>query len=265
VYKPHAGMDARDFLVSDGLSLVATLVAVAIMARLERRPFAVYGLALVRGGPSRFAAGVAWGFVPVAATMAVIAAAGGVSIAGWALSGAALARSAAMWAVTMIVLGFFEESLFRGYPLVTLGRGMGKWPAALLLSVLFGALHYFTKPMESVLDGFNVALIGLFVCFTFFRTGDLWLAAGFHAAFDYFALSVFGAPNTGNGGAPVAGHLLATTFHGPAGLTGGVCGIEASIPMLAVMLGLFPLFAWRYPAAGVDESSALGRPSPARA
>jgi hypothetical protein len=142
----------------------------------------------------------------------------------------------------MVVLGFFEETLFRGYPLVTLSRGMGAWPAAVLLSAVFGGLHYFTKPMESVLDAVNVAVIGLFVCFTFFRTGDLWLAAGFHAAFDYFALAFFGAPNTANEGAPVPGHLLATSFHGPAWLTGGPCGIEASVAMLGVMLVMFPVF-----------------------
>jgi membrane protease YdiL (CAAX protease family) len=242
VYRPRPGMDPVDFLVSDGLSFLAAVAAAALMAKIENRSRAEYGLRLSRGCASRFGAGLVWGFLPVATTMAVLALCGGVSIAGFALSGKALAASAAVWAASMVVLGFFEEYLFRGYPLVALARGMGFWPAAILLSALFGALHYFTKPMESLLDAFSVALIGFFLCFTIARTGDLWLAAGFHAAFDFFALGVAGAANTGNGGKPVPGHLLATAFHGPAWLTGGVCGIEASIVMVAAMALLFPLF-----------------------
>ena len=248
-YRPHRGMHPVDFFVSDGLSFAAALAAAAIMARIERRRIAEYGLPLSAGRYRRFAAGLVWGFVPVALTMAVIAAAGGASFGGWALSGSALAGFAAMWAVTMIVLGLFEEYTFRGYPLAALARGLGYWPAAVLLSAGFGALHYLTKPMESALDGLSVSLIALFLCFTIARTRDLWLAAGFHAAFDYFALAFFGAPNTANGGQPVPGHLLATSFHGPAWLTGGPCGIEASVPMVAVTLLLFPAFAWGYRAA----------------
>ncbi len=261
VYRPHPGMDPVDFLVSDGLSLLSALAAAAILARIEHRSVAEYGLPLSRGYASRFAAGLVWGFLPVAATMAVIAIFGGVSIDGFALSGRALAASAAVWAVSMAVLGLFEEYLFRGYPLAALARGMGFWPAAVLLSAAFGALHYFTKPMESLLDGFSVALIGFFVCFTIARTGDLWLAAGFHAAFDFFALGVAGAPNTGNEGKPVPGHLLATTFHGPAWLTGGVCGIEASVVMVAVTLLLFPLFGRVFPRRGDAAASAAAAES----
>ena len=250
VYRPHDGMDPADLLVSDGLSLAATFAVLGIMAKIEGRQVGEYGLSRAPGFARRFFAGLVWGLAPVALTMGAILAFHGVSVAGFALDGRALAASAAFWAASMIVLGFFEETLFRGYPLTTLARGMGFWPAAALLSIVFGALHYFTKPMESVLDAFSVGLIGLFACFTILRTGDLWLAIGFHAAFDFFALGFFGAPNTGNGGKPLPGHLLATEFHGPAWLTGGPCGIEASVFMLAATALLFAVFARLYPRRG---------------
>jgi len=242
VYRHHAGMDPRDFLVSDGLSLAATFVVLVLMARIEKRRVGDYGLSLAAGFVRRWALGLVWGLAPVAVVMLGIRLLGGVEFHGWAMSGGALAGWAAIWAISMVVLGLFEETLFRGYPLVTLARGMGFWPAAVLLSVIFGALHYFTKPMESLLDAVSVALIGLFACYTFRRTGDLWLAAGFHTAFDFFALGFFGAPNTGNGGKPVPFHLLATTFHGPAWLTGGPCGMEASVLMIATVGMLFLIF-----------------------
>jgi len=242
-YRSHPGMDPVDFLVSDGLGLAATFLVLLLLARVERRRVGDYGLPTSRRWGARLAEGILWGFAPVALTMLGIRALGGVSFDGLALTGKALGASVGIWSAAMIVLGLFEETLFRGYPLVTLARGMGFWPAAILLSAFFGALHYFTKPMETVLDAVSVSFIGLFLCLTFRRTGDLWLAVGFHAAFDFFALPVFGAPNTANGGAPVPGHFLATRFHGPAWVTGGPCGIEASVVMIAAMALLFAAFS----------------------
>lgn len=246
-YRPHEGMDPVDFLLSDGLGLLATFIVLFAMARIEKRRVGDYGLPAAPGFGRRFAEGLLWGFAPIAIAMLGIAALGGVSLDGLALTGGALAASVAVWAFSMLVLGFFEETLFRGYPLATLARGMGFWPAAFLLSAFFGALHFFTKPMESVLDAVSVAFLGLFMCLTILRTGDLWLAIGFHAAFDFFALPFFGAPNTANGGKPVPGHFLATRFHGPAWLTGGPCGIEASVVMVAATVLLFAVFARMYP------------------
>jgi len=242
-YRVHRGMHPVDFLVSDGLGLASIFLVLLFMARFERRRVGDYGLPAAPRAGARLAEGLLWGFAPVVLTMLGIRALGGVSFDGLALTGRALGTSVAIWAAAMIVLGFFEETLFRGYPLVTLARGMGFWPAAILLSVLFGALHFIAKPMESVLDAVSVAFIGLFLCLTFRRTGDLWLAIGFHAAFDFFALAVFGAPNTANDGTPVPGHFLATRFHGPAWVTGGPCGIEASVVMLAAMALLFAVFS----------------------
>lgn len=235
-YRPSELWVARDFWLSESAGLVAALLATFLMARLGRRRMSVFGFPLVRSAPRLFAVGVLMGAVLVSLLVAGIAAAGGVSIHGWALSGPALAQAALNWAGIMILLGFFEESMFRGYLLVTMSEGMRFWPAAILLSVLFGALHYFTKPMETLTDFTTVSLIGLLLCFSFRRTGSLWLAAGFHAAFDFAALVLFGAPNTGNHGKPLADRLLATEFHGPTWLTGGVCGIEASwliVPLVA--------------------------------
>jgi hypothetical protein len=42
--------------------------------------------------------------------------------------------------------------------------------------IYFGGLHYLGKPGETALDLVNVTLIGLFLCFTVRRTGDVWCA-----------------------------------------------------------------------------------------
>src|SRR5207247_2546236 len=87
-----------------------------------------------------------------------------------------------------VVPALAEEFAFRGYPQFTLASGIGFWRAAALLSLVFGGLHYFLKPMENLADFASVGLIGLFLCLTLRRTGSLWFAVGFHAGFDYAAL-----------------------------------------------------------------------------
>jgi membrane protease YdiL (CAAX protease family) len=247
-YRPHQGFHPVDFLVSDGLGLVALLIAAAIMARIEKGSMARYGLPLRRAMTVRFAEGLIWGGATVGLVGAGMAALGGLSVSGLALRGSQLLGSALLWAAAMAVLGLFEEFLFRGYPQHALASGMGFWPAAFLLSLLFGAVHYTTKPHETLVDVASIVAIALFLCLTLRRTGEIWLAVGYHAAFDYVALVILSSPNTGmSRGERVAGHLLATSFHGPAWLTGGDCGMEASVLVFFVLGASFLLFSRLHP------------------
>jgi membrane protease YdiL (CAAX protease family) len=177
-----------------------------------------------------------------------MAALGGLFVSGLARHGMTLVFSGLLWAVTMTVLGLFEEFFFRGYLQHALGSGIGFWPAAAAISLFFGLLHYFTKPRETLVDASTITLIGLFLCLTLARTGDLWLAVGYHAAFDYVALVVLASPNTGMPADERAvGHLLTTSFRGPAWLTGGDCGLEASLLMFPVLALSFLLFSGLHP------------------
>jgi membrane protease YdiL (CAAX protease family) len=247
---------APDLLLDEVLSLAAAGLAAFVMARIEKRSIAEYGLPLRAGWGKLFGAGFAWGIASVALLIGLIFAAGGVTFSGFALSGGALAKSAILWLVTMIVLGLSEEFTFRGYPQICLSRGIGFWTAGVALSLLFGGLHYFGKgKLETMADGVSVTLIALFLVLTLHRTGNLWFAAGWHAAFDYAALSVLGAPNTGNDAQPIRDHLVATSFHGPAWITGGPCGIEASLLIFPVIAALFFFFDRLYPEVRYREDS----------
>jgi len=154
--------------------------------------------------------------------------------------------NAMLWLAAMAGVGLSEEASFRGYPLAALADGIGFWPASMLLSLEFAAAHFFFKPMETIADALSVGLIGLFLCFTLRRTGSLWFAIGFHFAFDFAAIPLCGAPNTGNHGRPVDTRLLDSSFSGPDWLTGGPRGIEASWLVFAVIVMLFAMFHRRF-------------------
>jgi len=240
------GWSPAVFSAAEGISLLGGLAALAILARIEHRSFAIYGFPLRAAFGPRFWEGSLWGIGAAGATLAAIAAAGGYSVSGFALHGGALVQSALLWALAFLLVGISEELIFRSFPLFTLARGMGFWPGAILFSAFFGALHYFTKPMETWMDGVSVGLIGLFLCLTVRRTGDVWFAVGFHFTFNFTSMAVFGSPNTGNNGHPLPGHLLAGTFHGPDWRTGGPMGAEASAFIFPVIALLFTLFLLRF-------------------
>lgn len=226
----------------EALSAAAAFSSVWILSRVDRLPFSAYGLTRRGAFGARFWEGTAWGFVTVGVLVGAIAALGGYHAHGATLAGGGLVRAAVLWAIVMVLVGLSEELLFRGGAQRVLTDGLGFWPAAVLLSAAFGAVHYFLKPMENLTDAASVALIGLFVCLTLRRTGTLWFAIGYHFAFDFAALALFGAPNSGNNGRPVVDHLVNGTFAGPAWLTGGPLGIEASLlvfPLLALTFALF--------------------------
>jgi membrane protease YdiL (CAAX protease family) len=246
-YQEHSGWFPTDFLFDGALSLAAALLAAWIMSKLERRSFLEYGLPRRAMFRKHFWQGVAWGFGASLLMIVLLRLFGAVSFEGVALHGQTLAKFALLWAAAFLLLGLAEEFAYRGYSQATLMKGMGFWPAAILLSAIFGAVHYFFKPMENWMDGLSVALFGLFWCFSLRRTGTLWFAIGFHAMSDYADMVLFAQPNTGNNGQSLTGHLLNVSYMGPAWLTGGPRGTEASALEFLILALLFLAFARAYP------------------
>jgi membrane protease YdiL (CAAX protease family) len=223
------------------------------MSLIGRERFSSYGLPLVQDAGKLLLKGAFWGFVPSGLILIPIYFAGACSFHGLAVHGRELVFYAAAWALAMLALGFGEEFLFRGYALKTLAEGIGFWPAAVILSSIFGLVHLLFKPHEDWIDPISVALYGVFWCLTLRRTGSLWFAVGFHAASDYADMIAFAEPNSGNDGKPLPGHLLDIRFAGPEWLTGGPRGTEASLLVFVVLAGLFYFFDKAYPAKSPES------------
>ena len=145
--------------LSEAVSLLAVVVAVAVMARIERRSFAVYGISLGASAGRRFGEGALWGIGASAATILAIAAAGGYSVSGFALEGGALARSALGWGIAFHVIndiGFanvFPVGLAlysRASPRALAGVMIGVYYVHLFAcNMLVGRLGGFLEQMEA--------------------------------------------------------------------------------------------------------------------
>jgi membrane protease YdiL (CAAX protease family) len=219
------------------------LFAAWVMCRIERGNFSSYGIPLRGAFGKNFWNGILWGLAFMTIEMLAMNALGGFAFGSLAIQGLTIAKYAVSWAVAFVLVGLFEEFLFRGYAQYTLTTGIGFWPAALLLSAAFGGVHL-TNVGENWVGALSVFTFGIFACFTLRRTGNLWFAIGFHAAGDYAESFLYSVPDSGT---LATGHLLHSTVHGSRWLTGGSVGPEGSVLNFAVFALAFALFAWLYP------------------
>lgn len=230
--------------VQEATGAFAVLLSALILSRLERRSPGAYGLPVRAAFGKLFWQGFLLGLAEVSALIGLIAAFGGYSFGALAVHGTQLARWAVFWTVLFILVGLFEEFLFRGYVQYTLGAGIGFWPAAIIFSVLFGAVHLMNQG-EGWVGALSVVEVGVFLAFTLRRTGNLWFAVGLHASFDWGETFLYSVPNSGM---TAEGHLSNAALHGPAWLTGGTVGPEGSVFSFLTIVVLFYVIHKLFPA-----------------
>ena len=218
------------------------LMPAILMARIEGKPVDDYGLPRREAFGKWFCLGSASGLASITALMLLLRGAHAFYFGRIVLHGPRALRFALFWAVFFMVVALFEEFLLRGYTLHTLAQQFGFWPAAVLLSLIFGAIHM-RNPGETWIGLLGVVAIGLFLCLTLYRTGNLWFAVGFHAFWDWGQTYLYSVPDSGTF---EPGHLMQPSFQGPAWLTGGSAGPEASLLCFAVIAGVSGIFARRY-------------------
>jgi membrane protease YdiL (CAAX protease family) len=226
---------------SEALAFLMICAATLIMGRIEHRKFSDYGLPLRQALGKDFWIGIGSGFLAMSGTLFVIFLLGGFRISGLALHGTAILSSMAGWGIAFIMVGLFEEFLCRGYAQFTLATGIGYWPAAILMSGLFGLGHAFNSG-ETAMGAVSAGLFGLLFCLFLKRTGNLWLPVGFHAAWDW-SQTLFGVRDSGI--APYH-NVFNSVFNGPRWLTGGTVGPEASVLTPIALLIVAMIFVLSY-------------------
>ena len=249
------GLNPRDLtpgplLIQEIMLFACALGAAAALGLAEGRSVSKYGLPWRRAFRGHFWQGALWGFGEITFLVLLIAALGGFSLGERVLDGGPALVSAGLWAAAFLMVGLAEEFAFRGYLLTTLSSGMGFWPASVVLSLIFGAVHL-GNPGESWAGVLTVGVVGMFFCLTVRRTGDLWFATGAHAAHDFGQAFVYSVPNSGT---LIRDPLFNASVEGPVWLTGGAAGPEGSALAFVVLALLFLLFAGIYPSpAGRSE------------
>ena len=226
-------------------SASAVLLAGLGLSLLERRRFAVYGLALRRLRDA--APGALCGLIALSVLVGALRTLHLLVFDRRQLHGAAILRSGSAWLAIFVLVGIFEEFLFRGYLQFTLTRGLlgfaerlaprfaravAFWSSALLWSLGFFAVHLANRG-ETAMGLTGVFVAGFVFSYALWRTGSLWWGVGFHMAWDWAQSFLFGVPDSG---ALSVGRLFVTHPVGSSLWSGGVAGPEGSVLLLPVLL-----------------------------
>jgi len=171
--RPSHGVFSPGYMfIQEAFSFSVIFAAAVIMAQIERQSVGVYGLPIRGAFGKLFWQGCLIGLVEISALVGLIAAFGGYSFGGLAIHGREVLRWGVLWAVFFVFVGLFEEFLFRGYTQYTLADSIGFWPAAVVLSCSFGAVHL-GNPGEGWVGAAGVAAIGLVFAFALRRLLEL--------------------------------------------------------------------------------------------
>jgi hypothetical protein len=225
--------------VSELMLLAGVLAGTAVMAWVEGRGVSSYGLSGPRA-VSRFSSGSLWGLVLLTLLVGGLLASGHLAIERGTVPVAQSVLYGTVYAVGFFVVALAEEMLFRGYPQAALARLVGFWPAACLLSLVFGLLHR-GNPGEGLLGLLAAMLIGGVLCLSLRLSGSLWWAIGFHAAWDWAQAFFWGTPVSGF---VLEGRLMRSRTLGDPLWSGGATGPEGSLLVLPI-LGLAALVVVR--------------------
>lgn len=220
-------------LLRSWTGIMAALIATWVMGRIEGGRVWSYGLV----APHRLrnlAVGLVTGMVSLSVLMGLLAIVGAYKPGPPGLDGAQAMLWGSYWGLVFAGVALSEESLTRSYPLFSLSQGIGFLPAAVLLSILFGAGHLGNSG-EEWMGIVNAVLVGLVLAYSVKWTGSLWWAVGFHLTWDWGESFLYGVADSGT---KSHHHLLSWDPSGAGWLSGGSVGPEGSMLAAPVLLAL---------------------------
>jgi uncharacterized protein len=138
----------------------------------------------------------------------------------------------------------FEEIIFRGFLFRLFALLGGAWTGLAVTSIFFGLAHAF-NPGATPASSAAVAIeAGILLGAAYAATGALWLPIGIHAGWNFAEGFIFSMTVSGHTRPP---GLVRGDLHGPAMLTGGAFGPEASLIAVIVCLVLAAVYLRRMP------------------
>jgi membrane protease YdiL (CAAX protease family) len=100
--------------------LVAAVIPAVVLGRVERRHWGTYGLPVRQAFGKLFWVGAVWGFASITLLLGVMYGLRVFEVGSLAMHGARIVKFAAFWAGYFLLVGLFEDFLFRGYSQFTL-------------------------------------------------------------------------------------------------------------------------------------------------
>ncbi|MCD4690966.1 CPBP family intramembrane metalloprotease [bacterium] len=207
---------------------------------IEGRRFGALGMSFHPGWGKSFAKGAAIAALLLAVMFAISVASGEIVVKGFARpapEGQSVGLYFALSLIGFIVVGIYEELMFRGYVLQRLNERTGRVAAIVISSFLFAVLH-FANPGAGMLSLVNTWVIGALLCALYYRSRSLWVPIGFHFAWNFLLGMFFSMPVSG---LPIYGILEVAEVTEETAVSGAMYGPEGGLAT-TVALGLLAIW-----------------------
>ena len=145
-----------------------------------------------------------------------------------------------MGLIFYIIVGFYEEILFRAYLITNLSEGLNKGNtiakkaligAYILSTIIFGFFHSGNSNV-TILGVINIILLGLFLGLPYILSGELSMSIALHISWNFFQGLIFGFPVSGEQNNL---SIIAIEQGGPQIWTGGAFGPEGGFVVSIVL------------------------------
>jgi membrane protease YdiL (CAAX protease family) len=250
--------DTRYLLTTAAITVGAVISIVLAAKSLDKRPWQQFGVhfhgkSLLRCALAFLLAGAAMGII-----FLIEYALGWLTFTGFGwqrVNASVYLLSLGSYFLLMILVGFYEELVFRGYHIVNISEGLNGpglsrrqavVGAVIISSVVFGAAHLI-NPNADWISTLNIGLAGALLALPFIITGSLSISIGLHVGWNFFQGGVFGFPVSG---VPARASLLQIQQKGPELLTGGGFGPEGGLMGIAGYLVIGAALVWYFKKCG---------------
>jgi uncharacterized protein len=237
-----SGLSSGDwFLLLERLFFLFLLIlGYAAMGRLfqrQRTPVRAMGLPFRPGWKREFGLGAALGWGMLVVTILPMVFSRGMVVSFWLIP-----RQFILLILDVLLLAaasLAEEVAFRGYPFQRLIDALGPFLATMVASVIFAAAHMF-NPGANRASFLVTVFSSWLLSAAYLRTRALWLAWGWHFAWNASMTLLFGLPVSG---ITQFSPVIQSNTIGPFWMTGGNYGPEASVvAAIVILVGIFLVY-----------------------
>lgn len=139
-----------------------------------------------------------------------------------------------------ILVGYWEELVFRGYIFQNIVEGLGIITAVIVSCFIYGLIHY-ANPNATVLSSIIIIGFGFLRIYGYLGTKMLWLSMGMHIGWNFFQGPIFGFAASGHKKATLLQHSFLSDSQY---LTGGEFGPEGSVFVIPILILAIFVMKW---------------------
>ena len=209
-------------LVPFFLSFLFILLACFVISKVYKIKMRELGILFTKHWARHFGVGICIGTLSITAIWIISILFSGYSISVNVLNQTVLIKIV-FNLLTMLMVGYYEEALTRGL-MTFVGAKNSKLFNAIVVGIVFSLMHLLS-PSFSVLSMVNTLLIAIVFSMLTWISGDLWVAIGYHAFWNFVLGSILGVPTSGL----VTTGLLTSSPNASPLISGGGYGLEASL------------------------------------